>query len=107
MEKREYQYTKPLGGSVGPSSAVCYISDEELAKDAEKAFEVQTVTKTPDVPSGGSFEIQTKTCLTWAGGAKGGVRMVVTTECVWSGRSMIKGASELSLAFRNGSYSEN
>lgn len=91
MEKREYQYTKPLGGSVGPSSAVCYISDEELAKDAEKAFEVQTVTKTPDVPSGGSFEIQTKTCLTWAGGAKGGVRMVVTTKCVWSGRSMIKG----------------
>lgn len=35
--------------------------------------------------------MHTKTCLTWAGGVKGGCRMLVTTECVWTGRSMVKG----------------
>lgn len=95
MKKREISYTKPLSGSVGPSSTTCYIVDEELAKDPEKSFEVLSITKTPDVPSGNSFEVQTKTCLTWAGGSKGGVRMVVTTDCVWSGRSMIKGEAAM------------
>jgi len=91
MKKREISYTKPLSGSVGPSSTTCHITDEELVKDPETSFEMLSITKTPDVPSGGSFEVQTKTCLTWAGGSKGGVRMVVTTDCIWSGRSMIKG----------------
>ena len=91
MKKREISYTKPLSGSVGPSSTTCHIIDEELVKDPETSFEMLSITKTPDVPSGGSFEVQTKTCLTWAGGSKGGVRMVVTTDCIWSGRSMIKG----------------
>ena len=91
MQKREFSYVKPLSGSVGPSSTTCYITDEELVKNPDTSFEVFTITKTPDVPSGGSFEVHTKTCLTWAGGSKGGVRMVVTTDCIWSGRSMIKG----------------
>lgn len=92
-EKRQYSYVKPLSGSVGPSSTTCHITDEIVATDPEKAFEIFTVTKTPDVPSGGSFEVQTKTCLTWAGGAKGGCRMVASTSVIWSGRSMLKGQS--------------
>ena len=91
LEKRQFSYVKPLSGSVGPSSTTCHITDEEVGKDPDKAYEVYTVTKTPDVPSGGSFEVQTRTCLTWAGGAKGGCRMVSSTEVVWSGRSMLKG----------------
>lgn len=91
LSKREYSYIKPLGGSIGPSSAKCIIVEEQLFKDNEKAFEVLSITKTPDVPSGGSFSVHTKTCLTWAGGSKGGCRMLVTTEVVWTGRSMVKG----------------
>lgn len=95
LEKRSFSYTKPLNGTVGPSSTTCYITDEELLKDPERCYEVLSITKTPDVPSGGSFEVQTKTCLTWAGGPKSGCQMVVTTECVWSGRSMIKGECDV------------
>jgi len=95
LRKRNYSYVKPLNGSIGPSSAKCVIVEEELAKDQAKAFEVLSITRTPDVPSGGSFSVHTKTCLTWAGGAKGGCRMLVTTECVWTGRSMIKGKSSV------------
>lgn len=51
--KRSTSYTKPLNGSVGPSSTTCYIDDEELAADPEKAYEILSITKTPDVPSGG------------------------------------------------------
>lgn len=91
LAKRDVSYVKPLNGSIGPSSAKCIIVEEELHKDSEKAFEILAVTKTPDVPSGGSFSVHTKTCLTWAGGAKGGCRMLVTTEVVWTGRSMVKG----------------
>lgn len=93
FEKREFSYVKPLSGSVGPSSTTCHIMDEELLKDPEKSYEVFTVTKTPDVPSGKSFEVQTKTSITWAGGAKGGCRMLASTEVVWSSRSMLKGQS--------------
>jgi len=91
LRKRDCSYVKPLNGSIGPSSAKCVIVEEELAKDDTKAYEILSITRTPDVPSGGSFSVHTKTCLTWAGGAKGGCRMLVTTECVWTGRSMIKG----------------
>lgn len=94
-KKRSFSYIKPLSGSVGPSSTKCHIADEVLAEDQENAYEVLSVTKTPDVPSGGSFEVQTKTCLTWAGGAKGGCRMLATTDVVWTGRSMIKGPSKI------------
>lgn len=91
LGKRTLSYVKPLSGSVGPSSATCQIAEEELHTDADKSYELLAITKTPEVPSGGSFQVETKTCLTWAGGAKGGCRMLVTTECVWKGRSMIKG----------------
>lgn len=99
LQKRTLSYIKPLSGSVGPSSATCQIAEEELYKDVDKSFEFLAITKTPEVPSGGSFQVETKTCLTWAGGAKGGCRMLVTTECVWKGRSMIKGALRQYLFF--------
>ena len=89
--KRDTSYVKPLSGSVGPSSAACYIEDHEMKADPDQAYEILTVTKTPDVPSGRSFHVETLTCLSWARAPKGGCHMHVTTECIWSGRSVIKG----------------
>lgn len=48
-----------------------------------------TTTKTPDVPSGGSFAVKTKTCFTWA--RNNTTRVLVTTAVEWTGRSFIKG----------------
>lgn len=50
--KRSFEYTKPLSGSVGPSSAKCYFEDEIIHEDADGWYGVVTITKTPDVPSG-------------------------------------------------------
>ena len=88
--KRTTEYTKPLSGSVGPSSAKCLFSEEILHEDPEGWYGVLTITKTPEVPSGKSFEVQTKTLITWEGGQKGGARVVATSRVEWSGRSMLK-----------------
>jgi len=48
-----------------------------------------TTTRTPDVPSGNSFEVRTRTCFMWAGGSRRS-RMLVTCSVEWSGRSMLK-----------------
>jgi len=90
LKTRSFSYIKPLGGSIGPSKTSCKIEEEELHVDPETYFEVLTVTRTPDVPSGDIFKVNTKSSLSWAGGSKGGTRVLVTTECEWDGRSMLK-----------------
>jgi len=47
-----------------------------------QAISVITVTRTPNVPSGTSFCIRTRTCLTFI--KTGGCRVVVTSEVDWS-----------------------
>jgi len=89
--KRNFNYTKPLNGSVGPKETKCIISEEELHNDPETYLEALTTTKNPDVPSGDAFECKTKTSCSWAGGQKGGCKVLVTTQVDWSGRSMLKG----------------
>lgn len=110
LKKRTYSYTKPLGGAIGPSSTSCELTDEELHTDPDEYFEVLTVTKTPNVPAGDIFEVQTKMvsfptgcqmcrvlifrvalqAMAWAGGGKGGTKLLVTTHVDWSGKHMLK-----------------
>ena len=91
---REMSYIKPLNGAIGkqskgthkrcmklkpnagPRSTKCLLTDEILRRDLEDFVTQETTTQTPDVPSGSSFCIKTRTCLMWAG--KGQVRMLVT-----------------------------
>ncbi|KAI8137822.1 hypothetical protein BJV82DRAFT_566007 [Fennellomyces sp. T-0311] len=73
---RDMSYIKPLNGSIGPKSTKCLLTDEILHRDLEDFVTQETTTQTPDVPSGSSFCIKTRTCLMWAG--KGQVRMLVT-----------------------------
>ena len=67
----------------------CLITDECLHVDFDDTITVLTTTRTPDVPSGNSFMIKTRTCITWARGNS--CRVLVTTTVEWSGRSMLKG----------------
>ncbi|SNX84843.1 related to YSP2 - protein involved in programmed cell death [Melanopsichium pennsylvanicum] len=86
---RNISYIKPLAGGFGPKQTKCMLTDENLHVDFDNYVVTLTTTKTPDVPSGGSFSVKTKTCITWAG--TGNVSHVyVTCQVEWSGRSMLK-----------------
>ncbi|SPO26854.1 related to YSP2 - protein involved in programmed cell death [Ustilago trichophora] len=86
---RNISYIKPLAGGFGPKQTKCLLTDENLHVDFDNYVVTLTTTRTPDVPSGGSFTIKTKTCITWEG--TGNVsRVYVTCQVEWSGRSMLK-----------------
>jgi hypothetical protein len=85
---REKSYIKALGGSIGPKSTKCIITEEVLNQDFDNYVTVLTTTCTPDVPSGGSFSCKTKTCMTWAG--KGKVRVLVTVLVDFTKSSWLK-----------------
>lgn len=87
--KREFDYIKPLGGSIGPKQTKCMITDEEIHTDFDDYVTVMTTTRTPDVPAGNSFSVKTRTCLTWNGNGNV-VRMFVSCATEWTGRSMLR-----------------
>lgn len=87
--KREFNYIKPLSGSIGPKQTKCMITDEEVHVDFDDYITVLTTTRTPEVPAGNSFSVKTRTCLTWNG--NGNVtRMYVSCATEWTGRSMLR-----------------
>jgi hypothetical protein len=86
---RNITYIKPLTGSFGPKQTKCHLTEQNLHVDFDEYISALTTTKTPDVPSGGSFSVKTKTCLTWAGGNV--TKVYVTCQVDWTGRSMVKG----------------
>ena len=86
---RKINYIKPLNGAVGPKQTRCEITEEQMHIDFNDYCTMITTTRTPDVPSGNSFEVRTRTCFMWAGGSRRS-RMLVTCSVEWSGRSMLK-----------------
>lgn len=89
MLSRNLTYIKPLSGGFGPKQTKCHLSEENIHVDFDEYVVALTTTKTPDVPSGGSFSVKTRTCLTWAGGNV--TKLYVTCQVDWTGRSMVKG----------------
>ncbi|KAI3620670.1 hypothetical protein CBS9595_002637 [Malassezia furfur] len=85
---RNVQYIKPLNGPIGPKQTHCEIKEEQLHIDFDDFCTTMTTTHTPDVPSGSSFYIKTRTCFMWA--EHGHCRLLVTCAVEWTGRSMIK-----------------
>lgn len=85
---RTYSYIKAINAPVGPKSTKCILTDENLHVDFDDFVVNLTTTKTPEVPSGGSFSVKTKTCFTWA--KNNTTRVLVTTVVEWTGRSFIK-----------------
>ncbi|CAJ0637245.1 14326_t:CDS:10 [Entrophospora sp. SA101] len=89
---RSTDYIKPLNNSLGPKSTKCIINDESLHRDFENYTTNLSITTTPDVPSGGSFCVKTKTCIMWAGQSE--TRIIVTCSVEWSKSSWLKGTIE-------------
>ncbi|CAO3644684.1 unnamed protein product [Mucor fragilis] len=92
VHSRESSYIKYLGGSIGPKSTKCYLKEEVLHLDTADYVSQLTVTQTPDVPSGGSFSVKTRTCISWCG--PGQVRVLVTVLVDFTKSSWLKSTIE-------------
>lgn len=91
-KEREYEYTKPLPGSFGPSKTKCIITETLEEYDLEKSVKAVQISKTPDVPSGNSFSVKTTFLLSWAENSCTELTVYVTID--WTSKSWIKGAVE-------------
>lgn len=91
-KERNYTYTKPLNGPIGPKQTKCIITEKVVHLDYSLYIHLEQMTQTPDVPSGNLFQIKTKLFFSWASG--NGTKLHVTTTVEWSGKSWIKGAIE-------------
>jgi len=92
VPKREYQYIKPLNGSVGPKETLCQVVETIDHKDFKTYVLVTQSTKNPDVPSGNSFTVQTQIYLSW--GPKNSTTLTVYSSIKWTAKSWIKSAVE-------------
>jgi hypothetical protein len=89
-------YTKPLTAPVGPKQTRCELRDETVFCDFDNYVTTVTTTRTPEVPSGNAFSVETRTCIMWASAVSS--RIIVTTQVNWTGRSFIKGQYIISLS---------
>ncbi|KAJ1916079.1 hypothetical protein H4219_003980 [Mycoemilia scoparia] len=96
-ESQQYNYIRPLNFSIGPKQTNVTQGFTITTKDLERSVVVEETVRTPDVPSGSSFFVKSRTCLSWAAapGLVGGcTRMRVTFKIEWTKSSWIKGAVE-------------
>ncbi|CCH46831.1 GRAM domain-containing protein YSP2 [Wickerhamomyces ciferrii] len=92
IKQRNYQYVKPLNGSIGPKQTRCLITETIDHFDINKYILVTQSTKNPDVPSGNSFTVQTKFYFSW--GSNNSTRLLIITSINWTAKSWIKGPIE-------------
>ncbi|KAI9307573.1 hypothetical protein BJ944DRAFT_261691 [Cunninghamella echinulata] len=99
---REMSYTKYLGGSIGPKTTKCLLKEELTHLDLKNSITQQITCHTPDVPSGNSFCVKTRVCISWAG--QGCVRMLVTVQVPFSRSSWLKSTIEKASIFGQVNY---
>ncbi|CAI4061897.1 hypothetical protein SUVZ_06G0090 [Saccharomyces uvarum] len=90
--KREYSYEKALHFPAGPKSTTCYITEVIERTDPDTYYEVISSTRTPNVPSGGSFSTKTRYLIRWNDEITCLLRVSFWVE--WTGSSWIKGMVE-------------
>lgn len=91
---RSYSYTKALNFPVGPKSTMCYVQEMILHLDYSNYINIITTTKTPNVPSGGSFSTKTRYMLRWGSETKSILKVSYWVD--WTSSSWIKGMVESS-----------
>lgn len=89
---RDYAYTKPLSGSIGPSKTKCLITDTLEHYDLEDYVKVLSITKNPDVPSGNIFSVKTVFLFSWD--KNNSTKLTVYNSVDWTGKSWIKSMIE-------------
>ncbi|QLL31821.1 hypothetical protein HG536_0B06890 [Torulaspora globosa] len=91
---REFTYAKGLHFPVGPKSTRCVVQETILHLDYTDYINVLNITKTPDVPSGGSFSTRTRYMLRWASETTSILQISYWVE--WTASSWIKSMVESS-----------
>ncbi|QLQ79334.1 hypothetical protein HG537_0B06820 [Torulaspora globosa] len=91
---REFTYAKGLHFPVGPKSTRCIVQETILHLDYTDYINVLNITKTPDVPSGGSFSTRTRYMLRWASETTSILQISYWVE--WTASSWIKSMVESS-----------
>lgn len=91
---REFTYAKGLHFPVGPKSTKCVVQETILHRDYSDYINVLNVTRTPDVPSGGSFSTRTRYMLRWASETTCVLKISYWVE--WTASSWIKSMVESS-----------
>jgi len=92
-KERKMTYVMHMNNRIGPKKSDCNGSERIEVEDPEKAYEIVSETQTPDIPSGKSFKIRTRTCLSHTGAQNDttpATRLYCTTQCDWSASSMLK-----------------
>lgn len=90
--KREFEYVKPLSGPVGPKQTRCQCTELIEFWDLNDHITVVTTTRTPDVPSGGSFSTKTRYNIAWAEG--NATSLIISYTVEWTAKSWFKGPIE-------------
>ncbi|CCD24315.1 Lam6p NDAI_0C06560 [Naumovozyma dairenensis CBS 421] len=91
---RNYSYIKNLKFSVGPKSTNCNVEETLIYYDLYDYINIVNTTKTPNVPSGGSFSTKTRYMLRWNDETHCFLKISYWVE--WSGSSWIKSLVESS-----------
>lgn len=91
---REFTYAKGLHFPVGPKSTRCVVQETILHLDYADYINVLNITKTPDVPSGGSFSTRTRYMFRWASETTSILQISYWVE--WTASSWIKSMVESS-----------
>lgn len=91
---REFTYAKGLHFPVGPKSTKCVVQETILHLDYSDYINVLNITRTPDVPSGGSFSTRTRYMFRWASETTCALKVSYWVE--WTATSWIKSMVESS-----------
>lgn len=99
--ERKYSYKKALGYTIGPKSTSCLVSEVIQHLNFADYVLLTSTVSTPDVPSGNSFSVKTKYCLTWA--TNNSTNLTISYYIKWTGSSWVKSLVEkLTLAGQEG-----
>lgn len=93
-KQRTFEFDKGLNYPIGPKSTRVYMEEKVENFDFEDYVEIVSITKTPNVPSGGVFDCRTRYVFTWAEQNK--TKLYVSYYLNWTGSSWIKGVIESS-----------
>lgn len=91
---REFTYAKGLHFPVGPKSTKCVVEETILHLDYSDYINVVNTTRTPDVPSGGSFSTKTRYLFRW--GSETTCILKISFYVEWTAGSWIKSMVESS-----------
>jgi hypothetical protein len=89
---RSYTYKKSLGYSIGPKLTTCEVTETVKHLDYKEFIVFGSVTKTPDVPLGNSFFVNTVFRLLW--GPNSTTNMQMSYYIDWVGKSWIRSVIE-------------